>query len=620
MTSLSHPARRPDIDGLRAIAVLSVLAFHAFPQQVPWGFIGVDFFFVISGYLITTILLENLASGRFTFGEFYERRVRRIFPALIVVLVACLFAGWFVQDPQDYAALGRHVAGGGAFLANVLLWRDSGYFDAAAATKPLLHLWSLGIEEQFYIAWPLLLWLARDSRRGTFALCVLLPLASFGFGLVEVHRDPVAAFYSPLPRAWELLAGAALAWAVLHRARWLGVGVSARSALALACFAAGAYFIHEKRAFPGAWALLPVASAFLWISAPGAWINRRVLAAWPLVAVGLISYPLYLWHWPLLAFANGELESAAETGTRVAVLALAFILAWATWRWVETPLRFGPRGRTKALVLGMAMVAIVAAGCLAVKVSALRFPELGAKLADVKFDILREWRLGTCFLDDKNLAADIQDCEDRYGPRTLLLWGDSHAAHLYPGLRSTVGGRYDIVQRTMSACPPIVGMPKGPRKECEPFNARVLEEVRRQRPRMIVLAAGWDDGVDYRALEIAIRELRAIGVEQVVLVGPFPFWTEPVPRLVFRRWKSDPLQRLPRRLVQGRVTVKDAMEPVLERVASATGSTYFSPRAALCDREGCLAFVPGTETLVAWDEGHLTAAGSRYVAERLPIR
>src|ERR1700722_12142973 len=205
---------RPDIDGLRAVAVLAVIGFHAFPAWIRGGFVGVDVFFVISGYLISTILLAGMEHGSFRFAQFYIRRIRRIFPSLIVVLLACMAAGWFLLFSFEYKALGKHVAGSAAFVSNFVLWNEAGYFDKAAATKPLLHIWSLGIEEQFYIVWPLLLYLVWKRKAATLALLVLLLAFSFTFNVMS--SDQAADFYSPLTRFWELMAGAVLAYLSLH--------------------------------------------------------------------------------------------------------------------------------------------------------------------------------------------------------------------------------------------------------------------------------------------------------------------------------------------------------------------------------------------------------------------
>ena len=208
---------RPDIDGLRALAVFFVIGFHFFPGWVRGGFIGVDIFFVISGYLISSILFQALARNSFDFADFYSHRIRRIFPALILVLLTCFVVGWFVLLADEYMQLGKHIVGGAGFISNLILWSESGYFDAAAETKPLLHLWSLGIEEQFYIFWPLVLWVIWKLKLKPFGFILAIAITSFCFNLYEIGIDHTAAFYSPQTRIWELLVGSILAYLLLYR-------------------------------------------------------------------------------------------------------------------------------------------------------------------------------------------------------------------------------------------------------------------------------------------------------------------------------------------------------------------------------------------------------------------
>ena len=214
---LAHPKYRADIDGLRAIAVLSVVGFHAFPSWFRGGFIGVDIFFVISGYLISTIIVGGLEQSRFSFVEFYVRRIKRIFPALLLVLIASYAFGWFALLADEYKQLGKHIAGGAGFVSNFVLWNESGYFDNAADNKPLLHLWSLGIEEQFYVVWPLLLWFAWKKRFNLLTITVLIAAVSFALNIAKVRSGAVAAFYSPQTRFWELMIGSIVAYFTLHK-------------------------------------------------------------------------------------------------------------------------------------------------------------------------------------------------------------------------------------------------------------------------------------------------------------------------------------------------------------------------------------------------------------------
>src|SRR6202163_547044 len=275
---LSSPSDRyrPDIDGLRAIAVMLVLNFHAFPEAMPGGFIGVDIFFVISGFLITGIIVRELDQQRFSLLTFYNRRIRRIFPALIVVLCATLVLGWLWMLPAAYAQLSTDVFASAAFFSNIALLLQSGYFDIESGKKPLLHLWSLGIEEQFYLIWPLLLMLVARLRLSMLAMASILGVGSFLLNVALIGSNPVATFYLPFTRAWELLAGAVLAcgW---NRVSQTGAASNRRALFGVLLIATAAAVLDTKSAFPGWWAMLPVAGAALLLSAAAAWLCQALL-------------------------------------------------------------------------------------------------------------------------------------------------------------------------------------------------------------------------------------------------------------------------------------------------------------------------------------------------------
>lgn len=317
--------------------------------------------------------MTSLERGAFSFGEFYERRIRRIFPALVVVLAATFAIGWFLLLAEEYKQLGRHIAGGAGFISNLLLWQDSGYFDATADARPLLHLWSLGVEEQFYIAWPILLALAWKRRVSPLILTAAIAIASFCLNLWVVGGDPVGAFYSPLSRIWELLLGAALACMSLRKpagpAKAAAISAAGRELAAAAGFAliaASLFVVNKDRSFPGWWALMPALGATLSIAAgPGAAVNRAVLAHPWLAWVGLVSYPLYLWHWPLLSFAGMSAPPEHLHQAKVAVVAASLALAWVTYRAIERPIRFGPRRRITVVALCVLMAGIGAGGWVA---------------------------------------------------------------------------------------------------------------------------------------------------------------------------------------------------------------------------------------------------------------
>ena len=346
----------PHIDGLRALAVAAVVLFHAFPSVLPGGLVGVDIFFVISGYLITGNLFRSLDEGSFSIASFYARRVRRIFPALLTVLLASLAFGWLVLLPEELSQLGRHAAGGAGFVSNFVLWQETGYFDNSASTKPFLHLWSLGVEEQFYLAWPLLLWGLSRWRKAFVPVTGVLALASFIYCVTATVTAPEAAFYSPLSRFWELAAGGLVAyWHAYAPPR--RVPAPAWTLAGLCAIFAAFQLISKASPFPGYWALLPVAgTATLLAAGPAATLNASLFRWKPLAWLGRISYPLYLWHWPLLAFAHILQGGKVAEPVLWAALALSVMLAWLTCELVEGHMRFAFPGK--------AAVPVALAACL----------------------------------------------------------------------------------------------------------------------------------------------------------------------------------------------------------------------------------------------------------------
>jgi peptidoglycan/LPS O-acetylase OafA/YrhL len=431
---LSHPKYRRDIDGLRAVAVLSVLAFHGFSTAVPGGFIGVDIFFVISGYLISSIIFENLEQHHFSYVEFYSRRIRRIFPALTVVLAFTYGAGWLLLFPEEFRALGKHTAAGAGFLSNLFLYMERGYFDSSAEAKPLLHLWSLGVEEQFYIVWPLLLGLVWKRRFGLVGTTLAVALASFALNLQVLQHDSDAAFYSPLTRFWELMLGGLLAYWKLHRPgastrhdNWAALGGAA-------LIASGLLIINRTRAFPGWWALLPTLGACLIIWAhPDTWFNRRILGNSVAVWIGKISYPLYLWHWPLLSLARIVEGHAPGARVRMTALAASFVLAAATYQWIETPIRRGRFGTRRVVVaLAASMVLLGAIGAITFVDDGFEFRQAARNfpVTPVREFLVSRASNGSCerMLAKRSLKDEICLANDPH-PDVMII-GDSHAAAL----------------------------------------------------------------------------------------------------------------------------------------------------------------------------------------------
>ena len=503
--ALTHPHYRSDIDGLRAVAVLSVLGFHAFPEWVHGGFIGVDIFFVISGFLISTIIFQSLAAGRFSFVDFYSSRVRRIFPALATVLLSTLVVGWFVLYPDEYRQLGKHVLGGAGFISNFVLWRESGYFDSAAEVKPLLHLWSLGIEEQFYILFPLLVWLAWKRRLNLLTLVLFIGVMSYVLNLEHVRKDSAWTFYQPQTRFWELMIGSVLALLVLDKSGLITRAESwilpiigrviyrdptqEEAALALANIKAwlGVFFItvallciSRESVFPGSWALAPTlgAASLIW-AGPQALVNRKLLAHPLMVWVGKISYPLYLWHWVILVFLRILASETPSIQIRCAGLVLAFILSWIINRYIETPVRFGENSYHKTLPLLLIMLTVACIGGASYRLNGfvnLR-PALGITSAE---------QFAWPFLSNTECLVKVKSqpgfCiqlgnSDRI---TMGVIGDSTANALVPGIELLVKARGEgMINIGHGACPPVRGLVPTETWGAKPNCPEIVEEAYR---------------------------------------------------------------------------------------------------------------------------------------------
>ena len=613
---------RPDVDGLRAVAIAAVVVYHAFPAAVRGGFTGVDVFFVISGYLISRIIWRGLDERSFTLAWFYGRRVLRLFPALVLVLAGTLAAGRWLFLPDAYATLGKDIAGAATFASNLVLWQDAGYFTENAALRPLTHLWSLAVEEQFYLVFPLLLIAAHRSWRLTGALLGVLAAASFTWNVATVGADPAAAFYLLPARFWELALGALLAYVQLSRSPALTPRLRDAASLAgLGLLLLAAFGLTSSSLFPGWWALAPTLAAVLLIGAgPDALLNRRVLASGPFVLLGRISYPLYLWHFPLLVLARVQWGASLSVGATIAVVAVSVALAYGTYRLFELPARrLAGRGRRPAALV--APLAAVGCAGLAVFFSAGlpgRLPVELQQLSTVAFDYKHAYRESRCFLQPwQGARAFRPDCVDAGSGKLLLLWGDSHAAHLYPGLAPAARKRgFRIAQRTASACPPLLDYRSGERPKCHEINAAALATARELRPTTVVLSAQWEKYPSLDGLRATVAALRRLGVPEIVVVGPSPNWPNGVAQALFREVKRGGLDRFPTRLKRELSPAPARADRRLRPLAHELGVTYIAPLDVLCNDDGCLARVEDRgEQLAFWDPSHFTAAGSSWFVE-----
>ena len=480
-------------------------------------------------------------------------------------------------------------------------------------------MWSLAIEEQFYIVWPPLLILVFRWKKGVAVALCLVTLISFGLGAFWIRVSPSATFYLPVTRIWELTLGALAAFMALNKPLWANKYRDGKSIAGLGLLVLVFLTIDRSRAFPGWWALLPVAGTALTLSAgPTARLNRSLLAHPLLVRIGLISYPLYLWHWPLLSFQKIMGNHHVSAISRLVAVACAFGLAVITFYGIEKPIRTGKYRNRKTVILLVLMFGTGAAGlyCRQMDGFESRFPASVLELTQYQFVRDEQWQRGMCFLSSEQDEGQFGNCPSR-APGDLrpilLLWGDSHAAHLFPGYQAVSGKQFFVMPRTASLCPPILDMDIPSRPHCKHINDAVLTSIQRARPAKVVLSAIWN-AYAWKDVRKTIDALRAAGVNDIELVGPVPQWVDELPKLMFAQYRSDKLLELPLRMRFGLLEQAFQTDLQLKAFARGLNVAYRSPIQVLCDDAGCLTRTGNTgDSLTAYDRAHLTDRASIFV-------
>jgi peptidoglycan/LPS O-acetylase OafA/YrhL len=635
---------RSDIDGLRAVAVLAVLAFHALPSVLPGGFVGVDIFFVISGYLISSILLSSLQQQSFSLLDFYSRRIRRIFPALITVFIASFAMAWYFFYADEFINLGRHMISSAAFIQNWMLASESGYFDTSAEIKPFLHLWSLGVEEQFYILWPLLLWGAWKLRLNLLKLTIICLAASFAWNIYELYvAQSTIAFYLPQVRFWELLIGAALAYIHLNpstasSATSLGLAnEDVRSITGATLLLLSFFFINSQKVFPGFWAILPTLGTVLLISAgPNAILNRTVLSNRVAVWLGKISYPLYLWHWVLLVYLRIlEPDLFAKVKFRLLALALAVILSWLTYRFIEKPLRFGAYGKQKTWLLIAAMIGIIFLGREIQNQSGMgyRFTASAAYLGSdfqtqMRKNLEDDYQQNSAACDfsqpekktnqpKANIAKSCYEVDPK--KQAVFLWGDSHAQMLGYGLRKNLPADWQLLQVASVGCKPNPMQAEDSNTSyCERSNYVALETIKKIRPQTVVLAqsTAWK----LPEVESLSSALKNLGVQRIVFVGQSPEWSDALPTLMMRKQVVGIPERTKGGLVPETLVINELTKQIF--ATPSAGIAYVDLIDLFCNADGCLVYLgkDPVSGMTYFDSHHLSPVASDYLAKNSLVK
>lgn len=628
-----NPSYRPDIDGLRAIAVMLVVLFHAFPNRVTGGFIGVDIFFVISGYLITSIILKEISNKKFTILNFYKKRINRIYPALAFVLVSCIVVSKILFFKAEIAEFNLSVFFSTIFLANIFFLKTLNYFDNNAENHPLLHFWSLGVEEQFYIFWPILLIiLAKKTNALALRIILVVLLTSFLLNLFFVSQYQSNVFYLPFTRFWELGFGSLCAFISrggshnnLSKQFGLFNGADFLLALGLLLIICSELTIKTTSLFPGWYALFPVlGSGLILLYGEKSKLVVKVLANRLFVFIGLISYPLYLWHWPILSFSHVNLGYLMVGYVKLLLVLLSIFLAVITYYFIESPIRYKVSSSLKPVILFFSLLMIglyslvdyrqVTTSTLTDKDKFVSF----YKSYVGKNDYVNKNRVYCSYIDQSGTFQEHipSDCIIKDANNLIVLWGDSHAYQLFSGLKNNLNHQYSLSQLTSSGCHPSLPSHNHSSINCNKANEKALDEIRVSKPSIVVLAQkDSHDLTDWDALAV---ELRKLGVQRVILLGPVPQWNQYLYRYLAKNYSN--LKDIPA-YIGGSVlnrTILDLDVSLKKQYSQSTTLEYISLIDLFClPSRGCLSFVSGSNELTTFDYGHLSLSASEMVAQKL---
>lgn len=629
---------RREIDGLRAVAVLPVIFFHADIRGFSGGFVGVDVFFVISGYLITTLILAEKQNDVFTLIGFYERRIRRILPALLLVMLICLPFAWLWMPQNEMKDFSESLIAIFIFSSNILFWKKSGYFATATELNPLIHTWSLSVEEQYYLLFPIFLIMTwRLGKRCVVCIFTVMLIASLAGAQWGSYHRPTSTFFLLPTRGWELLIGTLLAFYLSNNVnKKIVIKTRGQSILALVGIFLIFYAVlmfDKDTPFPSLFTLIPTLGAALVIlfATPSTLVGK-LLSSKPFVGVGLISYSAYLWHQPLFAFARLYSVEVVSSSIFLVLSVLSLVFAYLSWRYVELPFRTKIKMETKyvmvivffvsGIIVSLGLYGDIKNGFVMGGFADRLLKEQKRIASYVQYDYQHAYREGICFLNPEQSYKDFSIICKKVIPNknTILIWGDSHAAALAAGFRHIMP---NVVQYTASACPPILDLPVKIRPHCKDINDFILREVAQIKPKIIILHADWTNWSNYHMQNPALAVLNTVRrifsvapSSKVYIVGSITHWPQALPMyLISKGVKLNKGMYMYTPMLGNLETVDNQ----LRAVATANGITFLSALDMLCKKDACQSVFEFNGVLepTAWDSSHLTQAGSFLLASKI---
>lgn len=636
---------RPDIDGLRAFAVIGVLLFHYFPKKFPGGFIGVDVFFVISGFLITSIILSELNENKFDLYNFFLKRVRRIFPSLAFTLTITLFIGYYFLLPKDFGNLKNQVIAGALFFYNILAMGQGGYFDGLSDHQPLLHLWSLGLEEQFYFLLPILLIFSFRKNKIKQNILIVFFISIFTSFLMSYTNSKMA-YYFPLSRFWQLFSGSLLA-VYINQVDLIKMNNQIRLLISLSFFSLliGYKLIDYSFVYPGFVALLPTIATLILIAFyRDSFIHQKILENKIFIRLGLISFPVYLVHWLLISWSEYYFnifgvpnffeyftERQIRYGKSYLSIASCLMVSFFLYRFIESPIK---NLKLKSNIIKFLMLYVL------IIIPLLSFFLYSKKEADYtsngsyafmkKYDFadknneymkstISNYRKDCSYLDLNNQVRDdiSESCYGDINKKVIMLWGDSYAEHLRYGLdellkENQFKNKYTITQITSSSCPPSLSKMDGnlsAHSACNKSRKKALSIIQNNKPKILVIAQA--EAHLNGDLKHLLNHLTGSGVEKIIVVGLVPKWREDLYKTIVRFYWPNIPAILSSHINESIFVENHKISRMVDEMYS-KNMYFISPLDIFCVGKKCLTIVPNTDELTTFDSGHLTNSASRF--------